>query len=398
MKQLFTFLIGIVVTGTIQAQPIISNGFGNMALINGTTYQKTGTLGTQNYAFVGGSSTGQRFYAAGVSAANVNTIYFINATTGAFIDSMTMPSNTGDLSGLNDPNTIFQARGTALYRINTSAKTYDSIVIGKPNRIEERPGSKEVWVAADSMIYIVNYASGSMTSSTIDLSSNMYDNGDVRFTKGGSFAYKATGSNKKIFKIDANTKTVLDSIDTTPFSAFAIEVSSDSSKIYATSGTSTHVYDIATKARVDSFVSNKQMMNLYRHPNRQELWVIHHFNDSLTVYNENTKASIASFGIGSSPFFLAFGVGGTAINNIAQDISTTIKLYPNPVNDVLHITSALSIDAFATVYDITGREYGNYIINNKQATISTNNLIKGLYILSVHYRNGNKENFKFVKE
>jgi hypothetical protein len=397
MKQLFTFLFCIGFAGVMQAQPIISNGFGFMALINGITYQKTGTLGTQNYAFVGGSNNGQRFYAAGVSAANTNTIYFINSTTGAFTDSMTMPSNTGDLSGLNEPNTVFEARGTALYRINTSAKTYDSIVIGKPNRIEERPGSKEVWVASDSMIYVVNYASGSMSSTTIDLSSNMYDNGDVRFTKGGSLAYKATGSNKKIFKINANTKAVMDSIDTTPFSAFAIEVSSDSSKIYATSGTSTHIYDIATKARIDSFVSNKQMMNLYRHPNRQELWVIHHFNDSLTVYNENTKASIASFGIGSSPFFLAFGQGGTAVNSIVHDLSTT-KLYPNPANDVLYITSTATIDAVATLFDITGRECSSYVIDKLQAVINTTNLEKGIYILSIQHKNGNKENFRFVKE
>eukprot|EP01136_Pigoraptor_vietnamica_P021019 Opistho-1_new@70698 len=109
MNRLYTILACCLAFGA-NAQPMISSGFPNMALINGTTYQKTGTLGTSNYSFVTGSNNG-KFYAGG--AFGSNTVYVINAATGTFIDSMSVPSDAGEMSAYNEPNTLFGVRGTA---------------------------------------------------------------------------------------------------------------------------------------------------------------------------------------------------------------------------------------------------------------------------------------------
>jgi len=389
MNRLYTVLACCIALGA-KAQPMISNGFPSMALINGTTYQKTSTLGTSNYSFVAGSNNG-KFYAG--RAFGSNTVYMINAATGAFIDSMSVPSDAGEMSAYNEPNTLFEVRGTALYRINTTAKTYDSIAIGNPFRAEERPGAKEVWVTADSMIHVVSYASG-LSKSTIDISSNIYDNADVRFTKGGSIAYKSAGSNKKIYKIDANTKQVVDSINTAPYSHFVIEVSTDSSKIYASNNKAVLIYDIATKILVDSFVSNKQIMNLYRHPSRSELWAVHHFNDSVTVFNESTKATIASFGISSSPFFLGFSDGTVGINNM--NTPSAVNIYPNPAKDKLYID--VHQQAQVVVYDLLGAKQGVYNISERNNDINIDSLVTGMYIIYIQLPNVEQQRAVFNKE
>lgn len=389
MNRLYTILACCLAFGA-NAQPMISSGFPNMALINGITYQKTGTLGTSNYSFVTGSNNG-KFYAGG--AFGSNTVYVINAATGTFIDSMSVPSDAGEMSAYNEPNTLFEVRGTALYRINTTVKTYDSIAIGNPFRVEERPGAKEVWVTADSMIHVVSYASG-LSKSTIDISSNIYDNADVRFTKGGSIAYKSAGSRKKIYKIDANAKQVTDSIDTSPYNHFVIEVSTDSSKIYATNNKVVIIYDVATKARVDSFVSNKQVMNLYRHPSRVELWAVHHFDDSVTVFNESSKATIASFGIGNSPNFLGFADGTVGINNINKQ--SNINIYPNPATEKLYIDVNQSAQVY--VYDMLGAKQGVYNIDKMSNNINVASLMPGMYIIYMQLQDGGKQRVIFNKE
>lgn len=383
----------LLTTAAASAQPMLSNGFGSLAAINGAGYQKAANIGAGNFGNVTGSFDGTKFYASGANT-TADKVYYVDAATNSITDSLTLPSNGGDMAGYKEVNTLFMNRGTAMYRINTAAKTYDSIVIGSPFRIEERPNSKEVWVAADSMIYVVNYASA-LSTTTIDLTSNRFDNADVRFTKGGSIAYKAANSTKKIYKIDCNTKMVADSIDTAPYGFAAIEVSADSSKVYAASGNKIYVYATATKALVDSIASNKQVMNLYMHPTRAELWAVHHFADSVSVYNTSNNAIIASFDIGNDPFFLAFATAsaGIGINELANSAS----LYPNPANTTIQINFSKIARHTAVIYNSAGVKVIEHVTTDKQCSIDLRNLAAGSYYAAISDDGRYIESVPFVK-
>ncbi|MBN8672469.1 MAG: T9SS type A sorting domain-containing protein [Chitinophagales bacterium] len=375
------------------AQPMLSNGFGSLAAINGAGYQKTTNIGTGNFGNVTGSYDGTKFFASGANT-TANKVYYVDAATNSITDSLTLPSNGGDMAGYKEANTLFMNMGTAMYRINTATKTYDSIAIGSPFRIEERPNSKEVWVAADSMIYVVNYVSA-LSTNTIDLTSNKFDNADVRFVKGGSIAYKAANSTKKIYKIDCNAKTVADSIDTAPYGFAAVEVSADSSKVYAASSNKIYVYSTATKALVDSITSNKQVMNLYMHPTRAELWAVHHFADSVSVYNTTNNAIIASFDIGNDPFFLAFATASSGISSTGA-VHRTL-LYPNPANTAVHLSFSKIAKHTVVIYNNAGIKVTEQTTVDKQCSIDLRNLPAGSYYTAIFDDGKYVDSVPFVK-
>lgn len=396
MKKLSTLIITVIAGGAMQAQPMVSNGFNSMAAINGTTYQKTASLNPgKSYGSVAASADGQYFFAGGANAFE-NNIYYINVSNNAFVDSVTVAPSPGEMAAGIEANTLFSVRGSALYRINTATKAVDSIVIGNPFRVEQRPGVKQAWVTADSMIYVVDYSTGTMSSTTIDLSSNQFDNSEGRFTKGGSIAYKACNSLKKIYKIDAATKAVVDSINTNPVGHTAVEVSTDSSKIYAANGKNVYVYSASTKALVDSMVSTKLIMNLYRHPTRSELWAVHHFSDSVTVFNETTGAIIASFDIGNDPFFLAFSTGSMDVKNIQNNYE--VKLYPNPASKQMTVVLPDNKEKQLVVCDLFGRKLSSHSISSNTASLDVSQLAAGNYYLAVYERNTLVKTISFIKE
>lgn len=386
MKLLYIPLMLVLAGSAVNAQPILSNGFGTgTALIDGTNYQKTANIGTGNFGNVSASVNGQFFYASGANA-TADKIFYINVANSTIVDSVSLTGSGGDMSSTNMANTIFSLRNMAVYRLNPQTKAIDSIVLaGKPNRIEERPGTTEAWVAADSMIYIVDYATGLSAGSSIRISSNKFDNSDVRFTKGGTTAYKAAINMERIFKIDCATKTIVDSFDTSPGGHAFIEVSGDSSKIYAANGTNIYIYSVATKMLLDSMVSGKPIMNLYRHPTRAELWAVHHFHDSVSVFNESSKALIASFDIGNDPFFLAFATGTVNITSLAGNNAPV--LYPNPANSILHVSVAGKSNVQLAVYDASGRKVLEQSPQVGQTAIDIRQLATGNYYLAA-YENG----------
>ena len=395
MKQLFTLCL-LAIGLNAYSQNMLSNGFGFMAAINGNTYQKTSNVGSQNFQFVAGSNDGTRFYAVNF---NTSTIFIINSSTYAIADSFTGPT-AYYITGYNEPNTLFARGNKSLLRYNTSTKSLtDSLLIGNPWTVEERPGTKEVWVTYDSMINVVSYASSLTSLGTIKISNNQYDNEDVRFTPKGSTAYKVAKSKKKIYKIDASARTIIDSIDTAPYAFGPVAVSADSSKLFATNfGNKIYIIDVATKVITDStMTSNKLMMRLYHHPTRAEIWAVHHFADSVTVFNETTKAAVASFGIGSSPFYLAFATASNSISN-AHSSEYALQVFPNPATQSITISMPESRLHDIQVYNTTGQQVATVSTTNTKCNIDISNLASGNYYLSVIENNELKKTIAFTKK
>ena len=82
---------------------------------------------------------------------------------------------------------------------------------------------------------------------------------------------------------------------------------------------------------------------------------------------------------------------GTANNTFAG-----LKVYPNPVKDIVTVTGSTAIDA-VEIYNITGQLVHRQGINGQTADISMQKLAAGAYFLNI-YANGEVKRVKLIKE
>ncbi len=383
MRKYFTLMMMSCATAA-WSQPVISSGFSGMAAVNGTTYTRTGYIpaNTGSYQFVGSAKDGKLF----ASSFSRMYLYYIDPATFTITDSFA--HTLYNISAMNEANTLFARTDNGVLRFNTATKTIvDSVNLSGVSSITERPNSKEVWVINDNQVNVVSYSSGLSASLVGVPASGSSDGGDVRFTTGGSIAYKLSWTRYKVYKIDANTKTLIDSSAAIPGGS-SIEVSHDSSKIYVTCPTlfRVRIFRASDMVLIDSFSNGtREPFDLYRHPTRQEIWVVNHFKDSVTVFNESTNAQIAAFGLTSSPHSLAFSSGSTGVKNVAKQ--SDINAFPNPTSGVVTITG-LNYESWINVYDISGRQVFATHPTDKNCNMDISALDAGMYHLSVW----NKEN------
>ena len=96
----------------------------------------------------------------------------------------------------------------------------------------------------------------------------------------------------------------------------------------------------------------------------------------------------------------SFAIASNISEATVAEINSSIKIYPNPVTDVLHLDLAdnKNVDVLSVI-DITGRIIKEIITvpGQKNISINTGNLSSGIYLLKVQ---SGKENtcIKFIKQ
>lgn len=85
--------------------------------------------------------------------------------------------------------------------------------------------------------------------------------------------------------------------------------------------------------------------------------------------------------------------GTTAVNNFS---TTNIRMYPNPVNDVLTIEGS-DIKSVA-ITTIAGQEIENFAVMNSRTELNVQELSKGVYFVKVTKQNGKVFTDKFIKQ
>jgi trimeric autotransporter adhesin len=78
----------------------------------------------------------------------------------------------------------------------------------------------------------------------------------------------------------------------------------------------------------------------------------------------------------------------------------TLKIYPNPVTNVLNIEieGALNKSVQVSVKDISGRVVLQQTLSADNSTINMSSMSDGLYILEAQFADGQKQSFKLVKQ
>jgi hypothetical protein len=77
-----------------------------------------------------------------------------------------------------------------------------------------------------------------------------------------------------------------------------------------------------------------------------------------------------------------------------SDISAGVKVYPNPFNDVVHISDIKDVKTI-TINDAVGRVVQT--IAKPETTLHLNELQKGVYFVTLHFKNGTEKSFKAIK-
>lgn len=80
-------------------------------------------------------------------------------------------------------------------------------------------------------------------------------------------------------------------------------------------------------------------------------------------------------------------------NQVSQNI---VSIYPNPVENVLHLSSIEAIDSVA-VYTVTGQRVTQVTFNQNRSELNFSTLASGVYLVEVS-SNGRVENLKVVKQ
>ncbi|MBR5984585.1 MAG: choice-of-anchor J domain-containing protein [Bacteroidales bacterium] len=86
--------------------------------------------------------------------------------------------------------------------------------------------------------------------------------------------------------------------------------------------------------------------------------------------------------------------------DIEENIAAEISLFPNPVTDILNITSSEEISSIEIV-NVMGQIVTRMDVNSNNAVCDVNNLPNGVYVVRIHNMNEGIESFcqkKFVKE
>lgn len=304
-----------------------------------------------------------------------NRMYYIDSMD-KIVDSMSI--RIWDLVSDDSTNKIFasQTINNAVYIIDPVAKTYDSVTINEPNMLEKRPGKKEIWVANKSQFSVIDYSgTPSVTNYTFTVNNTFYRD-DIRFTKDGNTAMLPDGYGGKTYKIDANTKTIIDSINI----AGHVEFSNNDAKFYLSGGlkNKVYIYNTTTLALLDSIATTRGANGLYINPYTGNLWVVNHNENSLTIIDTTTNMVIDSTHTTTGPDYVVFNKPKpSSVGNIAQG-TNDIVVYPNPANHTIFLNQEVENIVLHNVQGQVIRKADN---TNK---LDLTNVPAGTYLLNIY--------------
>ena len=389
MRILFTLAL-VTIGVSASAQPIIAGG-NPLTGINGAIYDSVAGTGTNMHGTVANSKDGKLF------STNGGKLRYINTNDFSVMDSMNINLAYFVGSQSNDSMFGFNNYGN-LCRFNTLTKTLiDTVALAGQYhiRVAERPNSKEVWISGFPM-HVVDYTNAMTSTTTFTLgSANGSTNiNSLKISSDGLTVYAASGVTSRIYLIDAVNKVVTDSIYFAS-SPTAFELNASNTEMYVAGPGKIYVVETTNYTIIDSANVTMPTTSLYRHPTKPEIWCVHHFRDSVSVFNANSPYNlIDSIPVGGSPFFLAFGVAGTGVSEV--NYNESLRLYPNPANGAIYIELSGN-EGELELYDGRGAMLRKEKVRGTRKVLPVGELAAGVYIISVKDAEGKRTVGRFNK-
>ena len=199
--------------------------------------------------------------------------------------------------------------------------------------------------------------------------------------------FQAHNSNNiYIYDFASNNWTTSNTLLPQSISAYAIAKDETNDKMYITGDynnqTFTGVYNPAT----DTFTSLSQTNMIGRRNHTSETW-----NSRLYIFGGNTTVST------SSSLSSTQSADLTSLGSGEFNLNATVKAYPNPIKDLLTVSSDMEITAIS-FYTLLGQEVLIKTLNSNEATIDVSGLTPGTYFLKATTAAGLTLNKKLLKE
>ncbi len=382
MKNRYLLLTNLLIftTTLLYGQQAYVEGYGYMTVVDPTNHSTQDSICCANFISPAPSNDNSTIYTVKVDFANGNKIYYIDHGTKQVTDSIDLVAH-GVETGFNT-NLLF-ARNVAnnnIYLIDPSTKSIDSLSFNNPSNLNRRPNSEEVWVSNGASFGVVDYSSGTtITTYTYHTGSTFFHAG-ISFSHDGTQAIMRDFMRERIYFINANTKSIIDSMDV---NGEYLEFNSDASEYIAVHGTKMYRYNVSTKSVIDSTELPHTGFDIFRNPVAEEIWVVYHNDDSIGIFNINTLASIKTIGTGSNPHKVAFI--DVQNSTFIEANKKAISVYPNPASEYISFQGIALTKVY--IYDNMGR----LIIqqsNNLNKMISVKQLTKGIYTIRAYDERG----------
>ena len=84
-----------------------------------------------------------------------------------------------------------------------------------------------------------------------------------------------------------------------------------------------------------------------------------------------------------------------SVNDVAKKDSN-LKIYPNPVSDILNIDSASKIKS-VKIYDLSGKNVLTEVVNTNKPTLNVSSLTSGTYVITAESETG-LQSAKIIKK
>lgn len=369
------FMVMLLCAANSYGQKAYLTGFSGLSVYDATDIHTQDTVCCGQMVYVAKSFDSSKIY---VTHWNDNRLYYIDSMDN-IVDSMT-GFQVWDIVSDDASDKLFasQTVNNQVYVIDPVAKTYDSVAVTEPNMLEKRPGKKEIWVVNKTDFTVIDYTGTPAATSHTFTPTNTLSRDEVHFTQNGNTALLVHSLIEKVYKVDANTKSVTDSI-TVP-NVFGVAFSADDSKFYVSAGlrNKIYIYNTATMALLDSIATTRNPFTMYNNPYTGDMWVVDHNQDSLTIIDPATNAIIDSTHTTTGAYYLVFNKPGPASvgNKIAGGNNFT--LYPNPATDKVYLEHPADK---VEVYNVQGQLMGRCM---DCKAIDVSQYSNGLYMFRVY--------------
>lgn len=96
--------------------------------------------------------------------------------------------------------------------------------------------------------------------------------------------------------------------------------------------------------------------------------------------------------------FDTFSLTKTAVLAVSEDTKQSIKIYPNPVSDILNISASSKKLSSASIYSADGRLVKSFKISSEGSKVNVQDLQPGIYMVSIKDVSGETKTFKVIKK
>lgn len=355
-----------------------ANGSATTSIIKYGLSSSTLTLQTAGFSATGSTATAGSATLTGLA---VNTLYFykIEATNASGTTSSNIGNfntNTAEqiIAEYNFNNTMDNINGNSPFAVNSSTfvpgRDSNSQMALQTNNLGRSAIIPNLPIGSAARTVSIWYkVTGAGTNNTLF----------VYGAAGGENAYGVsfdTANNWYNFAWNTNTPFSNASLDGQWHHLVTTYDSSKTSKVY-----------------VDGVLKNTVVQNGWNTSlSGNVFWLAGQFGDSSPFNGAVDDLKIYNYAISPAEVTSLYTNNSLSTANFSQN-NSLVSLYPNPVNDVLHIETTAEIKS-VTVYGILG----NQVLSSSSKDINVSHLERGIYMVQVQDAENNISTKKIIKE